>query len=50
MSSAVLVADLDREKKYPISAYDIVGAVGIALPGIAILVVMFMEISKRRKP
>jgi hypothetical protein len=35
----VLVADLEsEEKKYPISPYDLIGAVGIALTGVALAI------------
>jgi uncharacterized membrane protein len=40
-SREVSVADLDNEnndKKYPISAYDLLGAMGIALTGIALAI------------
>ena len=51
-SSRVSVADFDSEnndKKYPISAYDLVGALGFVLQGIGLACILYHRLHRRHK-
>jgi hypothetical protein len=46
-----VAADFDSEKEYPMSPYVIVGGIGIALPGFAIIFLLLTgAIPSRRVP